>query len=103
MLTSGFPSAPITRLLVFSTIALAFAASLTDTKAFLPLSLRPHIWDYHQYWRLLTWQAAYLNSTEVLFAAMTFYQLRVIERLWGTRKFGVGLYNIPYTSLSGVS
>lgn len=34
-------------------------------------------------------QACFANSTEVLFAAMTFYHLRVIERLWGSRKFAV--------------
>lgn len=32
-------------------------------------------------------QACYTNSTEVLFAVMTIYHLRVIERLWGSRKF----------------
>ena len=93
MLSSGFTNAPLTRILTFTTIALSFAASLTDTKPFLPLAIRPHLLDYHQYWRLLTWQAAYLNSTEVLFAAMTFYQMRVIERLWGSRKFGVGSHS----------
>ena len=38
----------------------------------------------------LSIQACYTNSTEVLFATMTLYQLRVIERLWGTRKYLVG-------------
>ena len=89
MLTSGFTHAPITRALVFGTVGLAFLASLTATKPFLPLAIGPHLLGYGQYWRLLTWQWVYLNSTEVLFAAMTFYQMRVIERLWGSRKFGV--------------
>jgi hypothetical protein len=31
----------------------------------------------------------YTNSTEVLFAVLAFYNLRVIERLWGSRKFAV--------------
>ena len=92
MLSSGFTGAPLSRALVFSTVALAFLASITDTKPFLPLAIRPHLLDYHQYWRLLNWPVVYLNSTEVLFASMTFYNMRVIERLWGTRKFGVGLF-----------
>jgi hypothetical protein len=79
MLASGFTNAPITQLLLLGIVGSAIVASLTDTKYFL--------W---QYWRLLTWQLAYTNSAEVLFAAMTFYQLRVIERLWGSRKFAVG-------------
>lgn len=36
-------------------------------------------------------QTCFTNSTEVLFAVLTFYQLRVIERLWGSRKFAVSI------------
>ena len=90
MLTSGFTNAPITQLLLLGIVGSAIIASLTDTKYFLWIEVRPHLLDYWQYWRLLTWQLAYTNSAEVLFAAMTFYQLRVIERLWGSRKFAVG-------------
>ncbi|GAB7327757.1 hypothetical protein MBLNU13_g11570t1 [Cladosporium sp. NU13] len=87
MLASGFTNAPITQLLLLGIVGSAIIASLTDTKYFLWIEVRPHLLDYWQYWRLLTWQLAYTNSAEVLFAAMTFYQLRVIERLWGSRKF----------------
>lgn len=90
MLASGFTNAPITQLLLLGIVGSAIIASLTDTKYFLWIEVRPHLLDYWQYWRLLTWQLAYTNSAEVLFAAMTFYQLRVIERLWGSRKFAVG-------------
>jgi hypothetical protein len=89
MLASGFTNAPITRFLLLAVVGSAIIASLTDTKYFLWIEVRPHLLDYWQYWRLLTWQLAYTNSAEVLFAAMTFYQLRVIERLWGSRKFAV--------------
>jgi hypothetical protein len=34
-------------------------------------------------------QTCFTNSTEVLFAVIAFYQLRVVERLWGSRKFAV--------------
>jgi membrane associated rhomboid family serine protease len=91
MLSSGFTNAPITRLLVIGTVLSAFLASITDTKYFFWIQPRPHLFDYWQFWRLFTWQLCYTNSTEVLFAAMTLYQLRVIERLWGSRKFAVGL------------
>lgn len=36
-------------------------------------------------------QSCYNNSPELLFAAMSLYQLRIIERLWGSRKFAVHL------------
>ncbi|TKA59744.1 hypothetical protein B0A55_12901 [Friedmanniomyces simplex] len=111
MLSSGFTNAPVTRSLVIGVVLSAFLASITDTKYYLWIEIRPHILDYHQLWRLLTWQFCYTNSAEVLFAAMTFYQLRVIERLWGSRKFAVcfGNHNhknnsfllstLPYTTL----
>lgn len=42
-------------------------------------------------------QLSYTNSTEVLFAVVSFYQLRVMERLWGSRKFAVSfdLFLLP--------
>lgn len=114
MLTSGFTNAPVTKFLVFYTVASAFLASITDSQYLLYIQVVPHLWVHRQFWRLLTWQvrapaaqtcwaasfwqeieaketpqACFANSTEVLFAAMTFYHLRVIERLWGSRKFAV--------------
>lgn len=96
MLASGFANAPVTRFLVLSTVVSALLASITDTKYFFPIQPRPHLLDYGQFWRLLTWQICYTNSTEVLFAAITFYQLRVIERLWGSRKFAVCYTIMPF-------
>ncbi|KAK0269947.1 hypothetical protein LTR35_014413 [Friedmanniomyces endolithicus] len=89
MLSSGFTNAPVTRSLLVAVVLSAFLTTITDTKYYLWIEVRPHLFDYHQFWRLLTWQFCYTNSTEVLFAAMTLYQLRVIERLWGSRKFAV--------------
>jgi membrane associated rhomboid family serine protease len=89
MLASGFSNAPVSKALVIGVVLLPFLATITDTKYYMWIEVHPHLLDYHQFWRLLTWQFCYTNSTEVLFAAMTFYQLRVIERLWGSRKFAV--------------
>lgn len=89
MLASGFSNAPLSRTLLTSLVVLSVLASITDTKYYLWIAVKPHLQDHRQFWRLLTWQLCYTNSTEVLFGAMTLYQLRVIERLWGTRKLGV--------------
>lgn len=100
MLTSGFTNAPVTKFLVFYTVAAAFVASITDSQYLLYIQVVPHLWVHRQFWRLLTWQACFANSTEVLFAAMTFYHLRVIERLWGSRKFASFIVStLPYTTL----
>ena len=89
MIASGFTNAPVTKALVLGVVLTSFLASFTDTKYFVWIEIRPHLFDYWQFWRLVTWQTCYTNSTEVLFAAMTLYQLRAIERLWGSKKFAV--------------
>lgn len=99
MLSSGFTNAPVTRLLVIAVVLNSFLATITDTKVFCWIEVRPHLLDYHQIWRLVTWQLCYTNSTEVLFAAMTLYSLRIIERLWGSRKFAVCIPNNSSTRL----
>lgn len=94
MLSSGFTNAPVTQILVFATVIGSLLTSITDTRFYLPIAVVPHIWGYGQLWRFLTWPWVWTNSTEVLFGVLSFYQLRVIERLWGTRKFAVRLYRV---------
>ncbi|KAF2277092.1 uncharacterized protein EI97DRAFT_432708 [Westerdykella ornata] len=100
MITSGFTNAPVSQFLVFSVVIFALIASLTDTRYYLHIQIVPHIWHYGQFWRFLTWQLCHTDSTGVLFAALSFYNLRVIERLWGSRKFASFLLaTLPYTTL----
>ncbi|MCJ1367852.1 hypothetical protein MMC16_006988 [Acarospora aff. strigata] len=100
MLTSGFTGAPITKILLFSIVTSSIAVSIADVKYLFYIDVVPHLWRYKQGWRLLVWQTCFTNSTEVLFAAMTLYHLRIIERLWGSRKFASFLLlTLPYTTL----
>lgn len=89
MLASGFSNAPLSKYLVMAVVAASLLASITDSKHLFWIMVKPHISDYRQLWRCMTWPLLYTNSTEVLFSAMTLYQLRIIERLWGSRKFAV--------------
>jgi len=100
MLASGFTNAPVSKALVVGVVLSSLLVTLTDTKFYFWIEVRPHLLEYRQFWRLLTWQLCYTNSTEVLFAAMTFYQLRVIERLWGSRKFAVCGTSCPEITLT---
>ena len=95
MISSGFTNAPVSQFLVFGTVVGSLVASLTDTRYYLPIAVVPHIWGYGQLWRVLTWGWVWTNSTEVLFGVLSFYQLRVVERLWGSRKFLVRLHLLP--------
>lgn len=58
-----------------------------NLKPYLPIKPLPHLWPYLQLWRILSFQLAYTSSTELLFSAAALYQMRVLERLWGSRKF----------------
>lgn len=87
MRVSGFSNAPITRLLLLTIVLTSLLASLSDKKHFFPIHITPHIYPWGQYWRIFTWQLAYQNSVEVLCAAITVYEMRVLERLWGSKKF----------------
>jgi membrane associated rhomboid family serine protease len=86
----AFTNTPVSRLLLISLISGSILASLLDVKHYFYISLHVHIWRYQQFWRLLTYQLCYANSAEVLFAAITLYHLRVVERMWGSRKYAVG-------------
>lgn len=87
MISSGFTNAPVSQFLVFAVVIAALVTTLSDTRYYLPIAVVPHIWGYGQLWRFVTWSWVFTNSTEVLFGVLAFYQLRVIERLWGSRKF----------------
>lgn len=85
----SFTNAPVTRTLVLGLAATSIAVSLLDLKHYFYILVDTHIWRYHQWWRVLIYQLCYTNSTEALFACMTLYQMRVVEHLWGPRKYVV--------------
>lgn len=91
----SFTNTPVSRLVVVGLVASSIAASLLDVKHYTHILVDTHLWRYRQFWRLLSYQLCYANSTEVLFGAMCFYHLRVVERMWGARKYAVRLPPLP--------
>lgn len=85
----SFTNAPVSRGLVYGLIGTSVAASLFDVKHYFYMLVDLHLWRFHQTWRTLVFQLCYTNSSEVLFAAMTLYNLRMVERMWGSRKYAV--------------
>ncbi|KAI0535874.1 hypothetical protein GGR58DRAFT_477504 [Xylaria digitata] len=83
----SFANAPVTRSLVYGLIGVSIAVSLLDIKHYFYILVDLHIWRFHQAWRALIYQLCYTNSSEVLFGSMILYQLRSVERLWGSRKY----------------
>ncbi|KDN33729.1 hypothetical protein RSAG8_13179, partial [Rhizoctonia solani AG-8 WAC10335] len=85
---SGFQNAPITKGLMISTGALSLIVGLADVRYYLHLQLSPHISRDHQYWRLLTNQLAFTNSSELLLGQIILYNVGVgIERTFGSHKY----------------
>lgn len=89
MLSSGFTDVPVTRNILYGLVSSSLLASILDAKYYFYILVDTHLWQYHQLWRVLISQLCYTNSSEVLFGAIMIYQLRVIERIWGSRKFAV--------------
>lgn len=87
----SFTNAPVSRTLVVGLVAGSVAVSLLDIKHYFYILVDTHIWKYHQTWRALIYQLCYTNSSEVLFASMTLYNMRIVERMWGSRKYAVGI------------
>jgi hypothetical protein len=58
MLTSGFKYTPVSRLLLLFVVTASIVASITDTKYYFYIQVVPHIWVWHQFWRILTWQVS---------------------------------------------
>lgn len=90
--TSGFSHAPVTRFVILLSISTSILSSILDIKHYLPIRPTPHLWPYVQFSRILTFQTAYISSTELLFSTALFYQFRVLERLWGSRKYASFLF-----------
>ncbi|KAL1957808.1 hypothetical protein VTO42DRAFT_5526 [Malbranchea cinnamomea] len=100
MLSSGFTNAPVTKFALVFMIVGSIAVSIFDVKYLFYIDIATHLWTYWQVWRLFAWQLCYLNSTEVLQAGMVLYTMRVVERLWGSRKFASFIVStLPYTCL----
>lgn len=85
----SFTNAPVSRSLVVGLVGTSVAATLFDVKHYFYIFADSHIWHYRQLWRAFTYQLCFMNSSEVLFACMAIYNLRVVERMWGSRKFAV--------------
>ncbi|KAF7505458.1 hypothetical protein GJ744_000785 [Endocarpon pusillum] len=87
MQTSGFSSTPTTLVLLLLCTTISLLASITSTKHHLALYPYPQLYPYLQLQRVVTHQLGHSSSTDLLFSSVLLYQLRVLERALGTRKF----------------
>jgi hypothetical protein len=85
----GFKNTPVTKYFVTSLIASSTLTSLLSLKPYTHIQIVPHLLHQWQWWRIPIWMASYSNAGEVLFACLTIYNLRGLERIFGSRKYAV--------------
>lgn len=74
-----------------------FIVGAFQFKHYFRLQLVPHITKYTQWWRILSYQAAFQSSSELFISQIILYNVSVaLERVYGSRKFS------SYIFVSGV-
>ncbi|KAL7749478.1 hypothetical protein RI367_005032 [Sorochytrium milnesiophthora] len=93
MLASATASdnAPVSKFVVVTVSSCSLLASLLKIKQLFHLQVYPHLLNDHQVHRLLTSHFVFSTSSEILFGGLLFYHLRVLERLYGSKKYAAFL------------
>ncbi|KAI9892507.1 MAG: hypothetical protein M1814_001464 [Vezdaea aestivalis] len=87
MHSSGLRDAWVSRLFLYAIFIGCILATATDSQFLFYLSITPRSLTSGRLWPLLTWPTVFSQPVEALFASALIYHLRVVERLWGSRKF----------------
>lgn len=83
----GFNDTPVTRTIcVVSTLA-ALLLSILTLKHYVHLELNPHIVEYAQYWRVLTYQLCCVNESDFALSTFLWFYFKNLERFYGSRKY----------------
>jgi hypothetical protein len=85
----GFKNTPVTKHVLIGILATSTFTSLLTLKPYTHIQIVPHLLQQWQWWRIPIWMATYSNAGEVLFACLTVYNLRGLERIFGSRKYAV--------------
>ena len=88
---------PVTKYFLASIIASATFTSLLTLKPYTHIQIVPHLLHQWQWWRIPVWMASYSNAGEVLFACLAVYNLRGLERSFGSRKYAVEIFYLDLT------
>lgn len=103
MLASGLRDTPTTTLLLLALPTTSLLTTLLSLKPYLPISIHPHLYPSLQLSRLFTHQLAHTSSSTLLFTCVLLYQLRVLERLYGSRRYAsLLLATCPITAFTTV-
>lgn len=84
---SGFADTPVTKLWIYFSLCMPIFVSLAESQYLFDLAIDPQLLKWGQWWRLITNQLIYTNQSEALLSTMLIYNMRVVERFYGTRKY----------------
>lgn len=88
MLKPWFDSAPVSKALIaLLSVFFVLSGYLSSSKDAFDLNLYPAIATNGQWYRVVTSQLFFTSTTEVLLGCLSFYIFRIVERLYGSRKF----------------
>ncbi|KAG2013193.1 hypothetical protein CC2G_010128 [Coprinopsis cinerea AmutBmut pab1-1] len=84
----SFEHASVTKGLIMASALTSILVGVFDVKHYFHLQFVPHISRHHQYWRLLTHNLAFVNSSDLFLGIVIFGTIGVeVERRFGSVKF----------------
>ncbi|CAG8747483.1 3271_t:CDS:2, partial [Acaulospora morrowiae] len=86
-ITSGFDNTPVTKGLLLCVGGCSAVAYLLDCRSSVHLQLIPNLTSQREFWRLITTQCVATTTGEFFFGSLVLFQLRVIERQFGSSKY----------------
>ncbi|CAK9439090.1 uncharacterized protein LODBEIA_P33140 [Lodderomyces beijingensis] len=83
----GFTNTPVTKVVCIVSTILPLVLSILSIKYVVYLIIDPYLSEYLQVWRVLTYQLSVVNESDYLLAALLWFQFKVLERFYGSRKY----------------
>lgn len=83
----GFTNTPVSKAICITSTILPLVLSILSIKYYLNLGIDPYIIEYHQFWRIITYQLSVVNESDYLLVIILWFQFKILERFYGSRKY----------------
>lgn len=83
----GLGEFPVTKFCMGITFAIPIIAAVSSMKYIFLTQFHPFIDEYHQYYRLFTFQLGCINESDAILLSLIWYNFRNLERLLGSFKY----------------
>ena len=103
MSTPGFEGAPVSKALALWLVVATVIVKSIGVEGDIAVDIGTHGERWQWWWRMMAWQMGYATSMETLVGLWAVYGLRVVERVWGSRKMMVSFAYIHTTYIPTLS